>query len=90
MEKKNIKIVILQRGWVMIGDFKKEGQDCKLKNAFVIRRWGTSHGLGELAKKGPLTDTVLDPCFFDVDFDYLTVVATIGVDQNLWAEKLKE
>jgi len=27
-----------------------------------IRKWGTTVGLGELAIRGPLVDTILDPC----------------------------
>ena len=43
----DIKIVILQRGWVMIGRFEKNGSECKLHDASVIRNWGTTKGLGE-------------------------------------------
>lgn len=45
-----IKIVVLQRGWVVIGRFERNGNDCKLHNAHIIRTWGTTNGLGELAK----------------------------------------
>ena len=38
----DIKIVILQRGWVMVGKFERDGSDCKLHNASVIRNWGTN------------------------------------------------
>lgn len=78
------KIVILQRGWVMIGKFERNGSECKLKNASVIRSWGTKKGLGELAANGPTSTTILDPCNGIVEFDYLTVVATISVEENKW------
>ena len=68
----------------MIGDFEREGSECRLFNAFVIRKWGTTKGLGELAQKGPLSETVLDACFGVVEFDYLTVIATISVDESKW------
>mgnify|MGYP006302262819 CR=1 FL=1 len=84
----NIKIVILQRGWVMIGRLEREGAECKLHNASVIRKWGTSKGLGELALNGPLPDTILDPCNGLVEFDYLTVVATIAVNEDVWENEL--
>ena len=38
----DVKIVILQRGWVMVGKFERNGSDCKLNNASVIRNWGTN------------------------------------------------
>ena len=47
----DIKIVILQRGWVMLGRFERNGNDCKLHNSYVVRRWGTTKGLGELAER---------------------------------------
>lgn len=82
-------IVILQRGWVMVGELKKAGSDCVLKKASVIRTWGTTRGLGEIAKDGPIKDkTVLDPCHGPVRFDSLTVVASIDCDASKWVEHL--
>jgi hypothetical protein len=82
------KIVILQRGWVMIGKLEKNGSECKLHNASVIRNWGTTKGLGELATEGKKKDTKLDKCGGVVEFDYLTVVATIAVNEALWKNEL--
>lgn len=90
-EKENsgdIKIVILQRGWVMVGRFERNGSECKLHNASVIRKWGTTKGLGEIAQNGPTKDTILDKTFGVVEFDYLTVVATLSVKEELWSKKL--
>ena len=84
----DLKIVILQRGWVMIGRLERNGSDCKLHNASVIRNWGTTRGLGELATEGKKKDTKLDPCGGVVEFDYLTVVATISVDISKWQNEL--
>jgi hypothetical protein len=82
------KIVILQRGWIMIGKLERNGSECKLYNASVIRKWGTTNGLGELAMEGKKKDTILDKCGGVVEFDYLTVVATIAVNEELWAKEL--
>ena len=84
----DIKIVILQRGWIMIGRFERDGSDCKLHNASVIRSWGTSKGLGELAKEGKKTDTKLDKCYGVVQFDYLTVVCMIDCEVSKWEKEL--
>lgn len=86
--KGNIKIVVLQRGWVMVGRFERSGSDCKLHSASVIRVWGTSKGLGELAKNGPNSNTKLDPCYGLVEFDYLTVVASISCAEKVWEKEL--
>lgn len=83
----NIKIVILQRGWVFIGRFEQTGSQCKLTSAYNLRRWGTTKGLGELAKGGPTDDTKLDKVN-DVGFHELGVVATIDCDEDVWKNKL--
>lgn len=88
LQKKNIKpskkqIVVLNRGWVVIGDYSEKDDDCTLTNASVIRKWGTTNGLGELAEKGKLPDTVLDECP-NVHFNKLTMVARMDVNENNW------
>jgi hypothetical protein len=82
------KIVILQRGWVMVGRLEKNGNECKLHNASVIRSWGTTKGLGEIAKNGPTDKTILDKCYGLVEFDYLTVVASMSIEESKWAQSL--
>ena len=84
----DVKIVILQRGWAMVGRLEKNGSECKLHYASVIRKWGTEKGLGEIAKDGPTDETVLDKCNGVVEFDYLTVVATISCDEKKWSKEL--
>lgn len=86
--KGKIKIVILQRGWVMIGRFERSGSDCKLHDSSVIRSFGTTKGLGQLADLGPTTNTKLDKNYGVVEFDYLTVVATIDVKESVWQSAL--
>jgi len=84
----DIKIVILQRGWVMVGRFERNGSDCKLHDSYNVRRWGTSEGLGELAHKGKLPETMLDKNYGIVEFDYLTVVASIACSEEVWKNVL--
>lgn len=83
----SIKIAILQRGWVMVGRFERDGNDCTLRDTSVIRIWGTTGGLGEIAFSGPTKKTVLDKCG-TVQFDYLTVVALIDCDESKWKNAL--
>jgi uncharacterized protein YunC (DUF1805 family) len=80
----DLRIVILQRGWTMVGRFERKGSECKLHNASVVRMWGTTKGLGEIAANGPTSNTKLDPCNGLVEFDYLTVVATICCNGEKW------
>lgn len=78
------KIVVLHRGWVVVGDFKKDGNEIVVENASVIRRWGTTKGLGELAESGPLESTVLDSCP-PVRAHELAVVMMMDCNQEKWA-----
>jgi hypothetical protein len=82
------KIVVLQRGWVMVGKLERNGSECKLHNASVIRKWGTTKGLGEIAADGPKKETVIDKCNGLVEFDYLTVVAAISCNGDKWKSKV--
>jgi hypothetical protein len=85
----DIRIVVLQRGWVLVGRYSKDGDDCKLLDASVIRQWGTSKGIGELALNGPLEATKLDPTSGPVEFHRLTEIMTIKCEASKWATKLK-
>jgi hypothetical protein len=78
-----IKIAILQRGWVFIGKFSKEGDVCKLTDAYNIRTWGTTKGLGELAEGGSTSTTKLDKVN-DVMFHELGIVCLIDCNDIVW------
>jgi len=53
-------IVVLDRGFVYVGNVTDEGEYLRITDAKNIRYWGTKNGLGELTK-GPLKETKLDP-----------------------------
>ena len=89
LKKKNItptkkQIVILNRGWVVVGNYYEKGDECTLTDASVIRVWGTTKGLGELAENGPLTNTKLDPCP-NIHFNKMTMVARMDVNNEKWS-----
>ncbi len=79
----DLKIVILQRGWVFIGRLSGD-EDLVLEGAKNVRIWGTTKGLGEIALNGPTSKTVLDPAG-RVSFHLLTVVAIIDCDESKWS-----
>jgi len=85
----DIRIVILQRGWVMVGKYQREGDNCQLLDACVIRNWGTTKGLGEIASEGPTKDTKLDPCNGLVEFHRLTEICNVICNEEKWQKKLK-
>lgn len=82
-----IQIVILQRGWVMVGRFSQKGENCILDDAQVVRVWGTTRGLGEIASGGPTSLTKLDPVGH-VEFHVMTVIARIACEESKWSSLL--
>ena len=82
----DIRIVILQRGWIYVGKYFEQGENCWLENASCVRSWGTTKGLGELAESGPTSSTKLDSCPI-VRFNKYSVVCTINC-AKLWDKKL--
>ena len=57
-------IVVVEAGWVLIGEYvaAEGGKPAHMTDAAVIRRWGTTAGLGQIALTGPTNETILDPC----------------------------
>lgn len=84
-----VKIAILQRGWIFVGEYIQEGSACRLENAFCIRTWGTEKGLGQIALGGPTGDTELDYAGV-VRFHELTTVALIDCVPEKWADTLEK
>ena len=78
-----MKICVLERGWVMVGQLEKDGDEYILVNGKVIRRWGTTQGLGELAIKGPLSETKLEPIPL-VKFNKAQLIFTISCNEEKW------
>lgn len=83
------QIVVLQRGWIVVGDVSKDGPMLRITDASVIRRWGTQRGLGQLAQTGPTKDTILDPCG-TVEAHEMTVIMSIEVAKTNQIVNTKE
>lgn len=81
----DIRIVVLQRGWVYIGIFEQDGQYINLHNAYNIRLWGTTKGLPELIN-GPTSSTKLDKCENRLRFHELTMIFSIDVNKQKWSQ----
>ena len=80
-----IRIVVLQRGWVVVGHYYRTGTECRLEDASVIRRWGTTNGLPELASSGPLPETQLEKSKGDIRFHRSAEVLTLDCEESKWA-----
>ena len=58
---KQKEIVVLYERWHMLGVVEEFADgSIIMHDAYNIRRWGTTAGLGELAVKGPTSSTTLD------------------------------
>jgi hypothetical protein len=80
------KIVVLQRGWVVVGKFREVSEvEHELTDASVIRYWGTTKGLGELVA-GPTSATKLDPCG-RVSFHPMAVVLKLDAEESAWSDR---
>ena len=81
----SIRIVVLQRGWIAVGKVSQCGDQVTISSASVIRRWGTTNGLGEIAVNGPKAETVLDKCP-DIQAHILTLVFQMECNIEKWAK----
>ena len=78
------QILVLDRGWIVVGDAAKSGDYINISNASVIRRWGTKNGLGELAENGPMAETKIDKCP-PCQVHKLSVVMIMNVNEEKWS-----
>ena len=89
MEKKCVlsgyAIVVLDRGWVYVGETEISGEWCNITNAKNIRRWGTKNGLGQLAAEGPQAETVLDGCV-TLRAPIRAVISVIDTEAKKWVK----
>ena len=87
MDKKTVSkgfaIVVVDRGWVYVGEVEHDGEWCAITEARNVRRWGTTSGLGQLAKSGPTDETRLDD-YGTVHVPAHAVIALIDADRTKW------
>lgn len=78
-----INILCMQGAWMLVARTKVVGEELELSDVACIRRWGTSAGVGQLAKEGPLQATVMDneP---DQIIDRIQVIRAIPCEVEAW------
>ena len=82
---KGFGIVVLDRGFVYVGETMHDGEWCIIRNAVNIRYWGTKRGLGQLALEGPTPETILDPVG-TVRAPARAVISILDTDAKLWKQ----
>ena len=81
----NLKIAVLERGFVYIGRAAIDGATISLTDARCIRRWGTTRGLGQLALEGKQENTKLDSAGHIVA-PLSALIHTIDCDESKWPD----
>lgn len=84
-----MNIYVMDRGFVLVGEPEPSLDQnplwVRLTRCALVRKWGTTAGLGELAVKGPLPATALDsePDGTQINLDYCLRV--IPCDESKWS-----
>ena len=78
-------IVVVDRGFVYVGDVRCGPEWCIITNARNIRCWGTTRGLGQLALEGPTKETKLDQ-ITTVRVPMRTVISVIDSEAAKWTK----
>jgi len=82
----DIKIVVLDKGWVYVGEFDDSDPDfVVIRSARHFIRWGTSMGLTELIS-GPTSETKLSAVAPLVKAPADKLLFVIDVDQKKWQQ----
>ena len=76
-------VVVLDRGFVYVGDVECGSEWCVISNARDIRVWGTTDGLGELVLNGPTENTRLD-AIGTVRAPMRAVISVIESEASKW------
>lgn len=82
-----IRIAVLDRGFVYVGRAVSDEDWLYLTDAQNIRRWGTTKGLGELARTGPIPKTKLDKTG-SLKAPLKAVISLIAVEETVWEKVL--
>jgi len=76
-------VVVLDRGFVYVGNVECDSDWCVISDARNIRVWGTTKGLGELVLDGPTEKTKLDS-IGTVRAPMRAVISVIDSEESKW------
>jgi hypothetical protein len=82
-------IYVCERGFVLVGRPRPQlpGDSALfvvLDDVAVMRRWGTTAGLGQVATLGPLPNTILDPEPAGTELAITSIYRRIPCDSKAW------
>jgi len=76
-------VVVLDRGFVYVGNVECDNNWCVISDAHNIRTWGTTNGLGELIQNGPTSETKLD-AIGTIRAPMRAVISVIDTEAKKW------
>ena len=76
-------ILVLNRGFVYVGELEFDEHKCILRNGSHVRVRGATKGLGQLSREGPQLHTKLD-LVADTYVPLHTVNHVIATEESLW------
>lgn len=91
-----LRIFVITSGWVFIGrvaisadgsPILNSGGEVTILGPACIRKWGTSNGLGQIARNGPTRETILDPCT-NIFVPRQQIILSIQCDEDSWKKKI--
>ena len=83
-----VRILVCERGFVLIGRPREHPTNPMfliVDDCAIVRRWGTTKGLGELAEKGLLNNTVLEPEGQGVELNKRCIYRSIPCAKEKWS-----
>jgi hypothetical protein len=88
-EKRPLYIYVCERGFVLVGRPRPQlpGDHAlflTLDDVAVVRRWGTTRGLGQLAQEGPQATTVFDREPDGVEQSLTSIYRRIPCNPSAW------
>lgn len=78
-------IVVMRERFILVGVIEptEDAMFFYLRRASIVRRWGTTKGLGQLAQEGPQPNTKLDSEGDDI-INKLEVSRVIPCNEQRW------
>lgn len=83
-----LNILCLHGRWNLVALVIDAGEEIHISHPSVIREWGTSDGLGQLADDGPQEGTKFDP-EPDQVVDRIQIIRVIPCNREVWDRSKK-
>lgn len=79
-------VVVLDRGFVYVGEARRTGDMLRIQDARNIRYWGTDKGLHQLVLSGPTSKTRLDEAA-NIQAPMRAVISIHETDAGKWTQR---